>query len=111
MSSGKWDIFIDPGSVNGCVPLIGRLERSAEVKVFAESLPSEALQGPSYYSDTNASNYVISLLYVHQSCQPANILPNEQLMINFLNLRFLISVFCVCNAMTCSPEFINFPNI
>jgi hypothetical protein len=60
----KWDIFIDPCSMNGCVLLIGRLERSAEVKVFAESLPSEALQGPLYYSDTNVSNYVVSLLYI-----------------------------------------------
>jgi hypothetical protein len=50
--------------MNGCVLLIGRLERSAEVKVFAESLPSEALQVLEYYSDTNASNYVVSLLYI-----------------------------------------------
>jgi hypothetical protein len=55
--------LIDPGSMNGCVLLIGRLERSAEVKVFAESLPSEALQGP-YYSDTYALHYVVSLLYI-----------------------------------------------
>jgi hypothetical protein len=60
--SSKWDIFIDPGSRNGCVLLIGRLERSAEVKLFAESLPAEALQGPLYYLDANASNYVVGFL-------------------------------------------------
>jgi hypothetical protein len=62
--SSKWDSFIDLGSMNGCVPLISRLEGSAEVKFFAKSLPSEALQGPLYYSDTNALNYVVSLLYI-----------------------------------------------
>jgi hypothetical protein len=51
--------------MNGCVLLIGRLERSAEVKLFAESLPTEALQGPLYYLDTNASNYVVNLLQAY----------------------------------------------
>jgi hypothetical protein len=31
--------------MDGCVLLIGRLDRSAAVKVLAESLPSEVLQG------------------------------------------------------------------